>query len=314
MYIELRYLWTEHSISPPAYRCMHPGVQDVHISLCLYGGAVHTRSHTYLPSTPVPPPQQSPAPSAPHHRPIPPPRPQERVLPWACSPHGAGAAATQAGQRRGAGAQAGEQLRVVSLAGVQHPLASPRPPPPATRWGGRERRMQQGPRAAPAAPAWAAGRAARGLPSRAPRRRPSLRSRATAGGSGAVVRGSVGGSAGSRRVGLAVQTTLSTLLQQSVSKRTGGEGCAAGGALRICSPSCCRVCCPGCYRSRGRWKTTASEGPAGDALGSQDHAHGARRGLQLPAARSRAVLTASTPPPRCYKPQRAGCATQLQKA
>lgn len=66
---------------------------------------------------------------------------------------------------------------------------------------------------------------------------------------------------------LAVQTTLSTLLQQSVSKRTGGEGCAAGGALRIGSPSCCRVCCPGCYRSRGRWKTTALEGPTGQVVG-----------------------------------------------
>lgn len=91
---------------------------------------------------------------------------------------------------------------------------------------------------------------------------------------------------------LAVPTTLSTSLQQSVSKRSGGEGGAV--APRSGNPSCCRVCCPGCYRSRGRWKTTALEGPAGDRL--------AVRITALLLARSRAALAASALPPRCHKP------------
>lgn len=98
---------------------------------------------------------------------------------------------------------------------------------------------------------------------------------------------------------LAVQTTLSTLLQRSASKRRGGEGCAAGGALagalRICSPSCCRVCCPGCYRSRVRWKTTALEGPVEtERRGEAGSCPCCTWGMRRRAARGRAMLTAST--------------------
>lgn len=90
--------------------------------------------------------------------------------------------------------------------------------------------MQQAP--APAATAVAVGRAAEQLGARPGALPAGGRPRAPEPRRAAAVRWSGAARAGaparrSRRLGLAVQTTLSTSLQQSVSKRTGGEGCAA---------------------------------------------------------------------------------------